>query len=340
MNDTLLPETILFEPWSLGDTIIAVATLRELPYSSALACHPAWQKILRAAVPEKPDLQLIAVDLPYTTRNRSHALDFEAQHQSLHVVPLVSLVLSIRGDFRDYLAARKMFPNARIRMKGWVRFWARKNGLVDFPYAYGLLPIQNRYHSWARIAGIRYDQIAAAYERLRSKAPTNRRIIIHVGAQWRSKQFPDISQLRDLLKNEGYEVILVAGDSDQLPPDVEPESVVRAQDEELVTLLRSAEHVISNDSGPMHLAAFLGCRTTVLVRTSSIDEWLPPGTQVVASQRTPRGYHQKKNYMSDKILPGWPSASAIVESLRWQSREGGSQVGFNSVTTGTENAQK
>jgi ADP-heptose:LPS heptosyltransferase len=92
--------------------------------------------------------------------------------------------------------------------------------------------------------------------------------------------------------------------------------VTRAADEALIEELRSAAQVITNDSGPMHVAAFLGCRTVALVRTSPIEEWAPPATQIVRAPATPRGYRPNRRYMSDDILPGWPPVAEIVAALR------------------------
>jgi hypothetical protein len=307
-------KVVLFEPWNLGDGIIAASALRELDYPAALACHPNWHSLLRNALPQKANLELIPIELPYTTRSRSHPFESSSptNDERAHAA---ELVLSIRGDLRDYFAARRLFPHARIRMIGWIRFLARKNSLIDFPYARGLLPIENRYRSWAQLLGIPFTQIESTYSRNQAAAPKNRRVIIHLGAQWRSKQFPHVLELFEILRGKGYEVVMAAGRADLLPPNVTPELVVRADNEDLVELFRSAEQAITNDSGPMHVAAFLGCRTTTIVRTSSIEEWIPPVTRVISAEQTPRGYRQKKYYMSDEILPNWPSAVNIAETL-------------------------
>ena len=307
-------KAVLFEPWSLGDVMIAASSLRELPYPAALASHPAWHRILRAALREHPDHELIPVDLPYTTRDRSHALDFSDRTEA-RSPDGSSLVLSIRGDLRDYLAARRLFPHARIKMTGWIRFFARKNSLVDFPYRVGLFPMENRYHSWAKLTGIPFRQIETTYRQKQIVAPKNGRVVIHVGAQWRSKQFPHVPELRELLQRDGREVILAASKSDSLPPNLPSAAVPRLENEALLELLQSAEQVITNDSGPMHVAAFLGCRTTVIARAASIEEWLPPATRLIAAPDMPKGYRQRKHYMTDDVLPGWPEAAGVAESL-------------------------
>ena len=306
---------VLFEPWSLGDVIIAASTLRELRDPASLACSPQWHAILRDALPDRSKLELIAIDLPYTTRNRSNPFDSQGQR----TVPIredFDLVLSIRGDARDYAAARRAFPKARIRMNGWIRFFGRKSALVNVPYALGFLSAKNRYRSWAALTGVPFTQIEQTYRRLQASAPTDGKIVIHIGAQWRSKQFPEILPLRAQLRKHGWEVALIAGPNDPLPPGIDNASVTRAMGSELITHLKAAEYVITNDSGPMHLAAFLGCRTTVLVRTSPIEEWAPPVINVIASAKTPRGYRPHRDYMSDRALGDWPSVATISDSLQ------------------------
>jgi ADP-heptose:LPS heptosyltransferase len=256
------------------------------------------------------------VELPYTTRNRAHALDFHGRMPGAAVaMKSPRIVLSIRGDLRDYLAARRLFPHAKIKMTGWIRFLARKNLFIDLPYRTGLLRVENRYRSWAKLLEIPLQKIEMAYLQRQAAAPRNGRVVLHLGAQWRSKQFPHILELRNLLQSEGLAVILAASKSDLLPPELPAETVVRVENEALLELFQSAEHVITNDSGPMHVAAFLGCRTTVVARTASIEEWLPPATKLIASPNLPRGYRQRKHYMTDQVLPGWPNASLVAESL-------------------------
>lgn len=306
--------TVFFEPWNLGDVIIAASALRESKRAVSLACHSMWHPLLRCALDETPNLDLIPVDLPYTTRQRGNPFD-TGNGTNNERFEGVREVRSIRGDLRDFAAARKIFPHARIRMNGWLRFFGRKSAIVNFPYAMGLSRVQNRYRSWATLAGVDYQEIAATYRRLQVQSPNNGRVLIHVGAQWRSKQFPHAADLRNALVERGRTVTILAAPNDLLPPKIEDSEVTRIANEALVRELRSAQHVITNDSGPMHLAAFLGCRTTAVVRTSPIEEWAPPATTIIHSPVTPRGYRPSQSYMSDEILAGWPTVSEIVPAV-------------------------
>ncbi len=304
---------VFFEPWSLGDVMIAAAALRELPAPPALACHSKWHSLLRAALKEKPEIELIRIDLPYTTRNRINPFDTGAS--GIESYSEIGEVFSIRGDYRDFAAARKIFPRAPVHMNGWVRFFGRKSAIANLPYSLGLLPTQNRYRSWAELAGIDFAEIESTYGRRQQNAPLNRKVAIHVGAQWRSKQFPEVVDLQGALLDQGWTVSILAGPADPLPPGLAEEAVLRVVDKQLLDEFCSVEQVITNDSGPMHVAAFLGCRTTAVVRTSPIEEWAPPVTRIVRAEATPRGYRPHRRYMSDDVLPGWPQVNEIVAGL-------------------------
>lgn len=314
MNAQQAGRRAFFEPWSLGDLIIAASALRELAQPPALACHSMWHPLLRGALTEISQLDLIPVDLSYTTRDRANP--FDTGLSSNRAYPEFSDVFSIRGDYRDFVAARRLFPRASRHMNGWVRFFGRKSAIVNLPYSLGLLPVENRYRSWARLARVPIEKIETGYRQRQAKAPVNGRVAIHVGAQWRSKQFPHVVELRTAFSRQGWTVTILAGPTDPLPPALQEEVVSRVADQNLIDELRAAEHVITNDSGPMHLAAFLGCRTTAVVRTSPIEEWAPPEMQIVRSEHTPRGYRPHRRYMSDEVLPGWPTVHRVVAAVK------------------------
>jgi len=140
-------------------------------------------------------------------------------------------------------------------------------------------------------------------------------VAIHVGAQWRSRQYPQAAALRDLLENRGLRVTILACPGDQLPSDVDESHTRRVKDADLVDALQEADLSVTNDSGPMHLSAFLGCRTLALARVSNIDEWLPPGVAVMAGARLPRGYRPERSYTTDTILAGWPEPGAVADRV-------------------------
>ena len=302
--------TIYFEPWGLGDVLIAAAILRERPADSALACQSRWHPLLRSILPTGVDL--LAVELPYTTDSRRNTFDLGA------IYPLVTShcdALNIRGDIRDYRAARRLFPAATIRFSGWREFLPHYSRVFDVPYAAGWLTVRNHYVAWAELAGVAYEGLSSAYRQRQRITPNNRRVVIHAGAHWRAKQYPDVAALRQALQQKGYEVHIVIGPNDPLPPALNENDVARLVDQPLMNAFGAAQFVVTNDSSALHLAAWLGCRTLVIARAVNIAEWLPPAARFIASAKMPRGYRPDPRLTAGHVLGGWPQAEEVVEAL-------------------------
>lgn len=303
---------VLFEPWALGDLIIAVSVFRKLKNSPIIAFHSKWEKLLRLLIGDIPNDRLIALDFPYTTRQKRNAWDLGTLTEIKRSD--ISNILNIRGDIRDWYAARRLFRRARINMSGWIGFLARRSRLVNLPYRFGILKVRNRYRAWCDLTGVSFDELSTDYRDRMRKAPINKKIVIHMGAQWTSRQYPQPLKLAKDLEANGFAVILVCGSNDKLPEGVEEHSILRIQDEALIKEIQSAEFVITNDSGPMHLAAILGGRTLALARVSDLTEWSPPEVHFLGPNM-PRGYRPHSRYSSDEILPGWPKVPAITEYI-------------------------
>ena len=307
---------LLFEPWNLGDAIIAASVARLAPDRIILACNSLWHEPLLLA--SGGSLNLLPLNLPYVWRtgkkffSLGDATSLKSKFSSVQLNTME--VISIRGDLRDWLAAHRLFNGATFSFTGWRPFLARKLSVFDSPFATGALPIRNRYRAWAEATDIPFDVIKNVYN-VRQKKDDEAAIVIHVGAQWRSKQYPHVAELTALLTKAGRRVEILAGPDDLLPPGISEDTVQRPKWPELVNSLKNANHVISNDSGPMHLAAFLGCQTIALSRCSNILEWLPPGVTALSSPSAPHGYRPIPAYWSDQVLSDWPSPDEIMACL-------------------------
>lgn len=317
-------QIILFEPWSLGDCIIAAAFFRELQATTdvALACHPKWHSLIRSCLLETGSTpSLISIELPYTLRSVEKKFEVRSLRK-LRPIELAhedkTAVLNIRGDLRDYLAAKSLFPKCHLEVCGWIQFAARRIGMLDLPFQVGIFSVRNRYRAWASLLNIPYSTIEESYRKLQAITPKSRQVVIHIGAQWRSRQYPYVRELRSTLEKEGYDVVLVGGPGDTAPDEIPNEEILRPSERDLVQILRQSGCVISNDSGPMHLSAFLGCRTLAIARVANIFEWLPPATSYLASNAMPKGYQPDYRYNSDTKLDAWPSPSAIAMELKKQ----------------------
>lgn len=301
---------ILFEPWNMGDALIAAAIALQDPTRLILACNSRWHPLIHAAAEGMTAPELIAVDLKYTNRGRTGRWNFGP-------IPPISIsattVSTIRGDVRDYIAAKKLFPGASIRSSGWLAFAARRSALLDAPYAKSWLPVRNRYRAWASIASVPWQQVERFYQQ-KLPEPAAPLVTVHIGAQWRSKQYPHVAKLAALL-TKTHPIQILAAPGDPLPAGIAETDVRRLIDHELVDALRASSRVLVNDSGPMHLAAILRCRTYPVARMSAIEEWLPPATVPIESKDAPKGYRPHPGYMSDSVADGWPSPEDILHQL-------------------------
>jgi hypothetical protein len=302
---------ILFEPWNMGDALIAAAIALQDPTRLVLACNSRWHALIRAAAEGIATLELISADLNYVDRGRTGRWDFGS-------LPAISTsatnVATIRGDVRDILAVKKLFPSASIRSSGWIAFAARRSRLLDTPYAKGWRPVRNRYRAWASIASVPWEQVERFYQQ-KLPEPATPLITVHIGAQWRSRQYPHAAKLVDLLTRISP-VQIVAAPGDPLPAGIAETDVLRLINHELVDAFRTSSRIIVNDSGPMHLAAILRCRTSPIARMSAIREWLPPATVPIEAKDAPKGYRPHPRYMSDSVVDGWPSPEDIVHQLK------------------------
>jgi hypothetical protein len=302
---------ILFEPWNMGDALIATAIALQDPTRLALACNSRWHPLIRAATEGIATPELIPANLDYANRSRTGRWNTGTLTE---ISSSATDVATIRGDIRDYRAASKLFPCATIHSSGWLPFAARRSAILNLPFSRSWLPIRNRYHAWAAIASVPWHQVEHFYQQ-KLPQPASPLITIHIGAQWRSRQYPHVAKLASLLALSSP-VQIVAGPGDPLPTAIAEVNVRRLLNQDLIDAFRTSAHVIVNDSGPMHLAALLRCRTHPIARMSAIAEWLPPATIPIQANDMPKGYRPHPSYMSDTIIDGWPSPETILHQLQ------------------------
>lgn len=307
-------KSILFEPWALGDTLIAASALALSPAEFVLVCQSKWHPIVSEAVGSAAQLDLIGIETSYEAKSgkKGIACSIDSRFNEYNGCP----VYSIRGDLRDYYLARKIFTRSAVRMNGWLPFLARKLPLVDLPYRMGLFPVRNRYRMWTDLLGLDFARLEGRYLAGRDQRRALGRVALHVGSQWKSKQYPAVAGLAALLRDSGREVEILAGEGDPLPEGVAAREVRVVMGRELVASLTGYDFVVANDSGPMHLAALLGTPTVAIGLGANLDCWAPPGALLVKGEGMPRGYAPRRGYWSERGLAGWPAPERVLEELR------------------------
>jgi len=100
----------------------------------------------------------------------------------------------------------------------------------------------------------------------------------HRAKNWPQERFAEIAQE---LARDGYQPVQILGQAElernvRLPdvPDHCPQDLA-----ELTDILANMRLVFGNDSGPLHLAAWLGVPCVVLFGPSDARRWGPPGAR-------------------------------------------------------------
>jgi hypothetical protein len=176
---------LLFEPWGLGDALIAARILRSHPDRATftLACRSQWHELIRLA--SNFPIALAPADLAYTSRTRSGP--FDLGNQATHPQPNVTDVYSIRGDLRDYYACHKLYPHASRHFAGWTAFAARRISPLNWLYSGQILEVQNRYQTWAKLLGLPWEA------RLKSVGPQLEHSLRGIDSHRCSVEFQTIS---------------------------------------------------------------------------------------------------------------------------------------------------
>ncbi|GAU09396.1 glycosyltransferase family 9 protein [Desulfoplanes formicivorans] len=115
----------------------------------------------------------------------------------------------------------------------------------------------------------------------------DKRILLFPGSGNPAKNWPLVQflELADWLQNQGWHPIMVLGPVEQETGLALPETMERACPEtihELIALLQQAVYVIGNDSGPMHLAGYMGIRGLSIFGPTSPEQWGPLGMDVLS----------------------------------------------------------
>lgn len=298
---------VVYEPWGLGDACIAASVAVESD-DTILACRTSWHDVITTSIRRTgKDLKLLSADLDYGVRQPSDANGIKSKQTTDEPCS----VFSVRGDPRDYYNIYRSFKGAKIKMTGWLISLARRVSIVDFLLK-RLRPVQSRYLQWARCLGVDPSLLKSATP-LPSKIT---RVGIHIGAQWKSKQYPFVGALREQLISRGIEVVVFASTKDPIPEGLQENIVLRCIGAEMVNQLATCDVVVTNDSGPMHVCYVADIPFLAICGTSNAREWVPPGGAYIAAKFMPSGYKSVSTYASDQVLDGWPEADAVVNLVR------------------------
>jgi lipopolysaccharide heptosyltransferase I len=270
---------LIVKPSSLGDIIHSLPVLHALRLQFPKAhlawfIHEKWADIVTG----HPDLD---ETIPWSFR-------WDGLHELYRIFrrKRFDLAVDLQGLFRSgmisYLSGAKVRVGFKNGREGSVLFYTHK---VDVP----IHPMHalDRYLLVAKSLGaevskpistipISVQDEKAVDDLLKAVGLSNSRdyVVMNPTARWWTKRWPieRFAQLADLIQDSGLPVVLIGGESDipeiqrlQILTRISPVSVAgRTSLKQLAAFLRRARLLITNDSGPMHLAVALGTPVVAL----------------------------------------------------------------------------
>jgi lipopolysaccharide heptosyltransferase I len=291
MND--FKNILLIKPSSLGDIVHALPTAAVLrkAFPQALLTwlvKPQWADVLQgnAHVDQVLPLEFSVTAWPAAVRAVRE--------------PRFDLVVDLQGLFRSALLGRLSGAPVRIGFA---------NGREGSPWFYNRkVPVRDiRLHAVERYLLIAHALSAVAQKddspefllphdadaetrisRLLTSDGTSNTgfVALNPGARWVTKQWPPASfaAVADQLEEKGFRTVII-GANDRAAQEVIHRMRTRPIDlsgqtsiKELIELLRRVRLLITNDSGPMHVAAAIGTPVVALFGPTDARRTGPYGT--------------------------------------------------------------
>lgn len=206
----------------------------------------------------------------------------------------------------SHLVCNQIIPDSGKHVPAHLRYWrvAEALGLGNAPRE-TYVPIRNEDHQWVR------DQLAQL------QGPI---LAIHPGARWRTKRWPVekyAAVAAKAVRNYGFSIVLL-GSPQEFPYAAQLEQVLyrllpgapvlnmagSTTLKQLAAVLSTTDVLLSNDSGPMHLAAGLGVPVVgIFTCTSPIrsgapgeqHEWVTTNLSCAAKYKKKCPYRGKKH---------------------------------------------
>lgn len=271
------PKLLVLELWGIGDLIIASPFLRE-------ACRSHEVTLLAQAYAEEmrphfwPEVEVLPFRMPWTVHRGKYRL---------HTWPWMRLARLVRQMRRNHFQAA---ASARWDPRDDVVMWlsgARQR--IGFPrMGSGLFetnsldrpdPVAHRHERWRVIGSALGLSVPPVSATVTSTVRRTGTVLIHSGAAKPLRVWPldRFHRLADRLRRLGYRV-QVACDPEQCgwwKGQNEQEVVVPTSLTELLELINDAGAFIGNDSGPGHVAGYMGVPTFTFFGPQ-VPEWFVP----------------------------------------------------------------
>ncbi|MCU0770668.1 MAG: hypothetical protein MUE94_02710 [Verrucomicrobia bacterium] len=271
------PKLLVLELWGIGDLIIASPFLRE-------ACRSYEVTLLAQAYAVEmrphcwPGVQVLPFRMPWTVHRGKYRL------HKWPWIQLTRLVWQMRREHFQVAVSARWDPRDDVVM--WlsgaqerIGFPRMGSGVVETRSLNRPDPIAHRHERWRTIARALDLVVPPIGEAVQPVSRRNGSVLLHSGAGklirvWPLERFQGLIRR---LRTAGYRV-QVACDMEQSGwwrDHGEREVSVPTDLENLLQLVNAAGAFIGNDSGPGHVAGYLGVPTFTLFGPQ-VPEWFVP----------------------------------------------------------------
>jgi len=299
---------LIFEPWNLGDLIIAAESakkLAKLNFKISFICDPKWSVWLSSLSFTE---NIIEFHLPWTEKQKKY--DFK-KYKISEMLKLRKEINKIkpdyiwdsRGDIRNYLFL------SFLLQKKIVSFRNIKN-----------INVYNRINYFIKYLGTENNK-----SELINKKRKIKHIICFFGAYWKNRRVPleEASILVEHILEMGYNISIILQPEDSKDKwkfiyEKAPSKVFLIKDDILAVAskIKQADLCISSDSAFLHMAYFYNVSTIGLFASLNADQWAPPNCKVIYAEKPiPAKLRYKFKYEDVQPLENL-SISDVIKAIK------------------------
>ncbi|MCB0348600.1 MAG: glycosyltransferase family 9 protein [Bdellovibrionales bacterium] len=267
----------------LGDLLLSIPTLKNC---KRLFPNSKIHLICRAGIGDFFTEQKI-VDHVYEVQKNNSATYKNVRNKLKDIS--FDLLLSPHESFRTMLLVKSIRAKLKVSYKKWYQFYAYDkcvNRPLKYPEALRQIflltevsdDIRKKFSElntntdWRIPSDVKIPDWATA-SLFEGSSKSSKKVCLAPGSVWATKMWPKeyYADLASSLIKNGHEVVLVGGKSERVVCDWIKNEVPQIQNKagetslsELLKVFSEAALLISNDSGPMHMASLVGLPTIAI----------------------------------------------------------------------------
>lgn len=301
-----MSHVLIFEPWTLGDVVVAASVARHLNgrYKISIIAAPQWEAWLQTL---GIFAFVIPFHIPWTDQKKKY--DF-TKYQMNRFVELrrwihgirPDVILDLRGDVRNivFLRVLNVAPVKSLWRRRPANVYGRVNG------ALGLL------------GQCTVGENSGQVDKIRNQPKS---ITCFFGATWFNRRVPRDLALQIVKElSELCPVNLLLQPSEPVKfwigQNISGLHVCQVSVVEAAEIVKKSTACVCTDSGWLHMAYFYGVPRVALLGFDTSQEWMPPDTSVIFSEPYfPANVRYRRRFRDLNPLKNL-SVPKVIEAIR------------------------